>query len=636
MATMNLATLTEPETTSPAASFSQPLLLLEAEQGAERAQWLAERLREAADTGARTFKLSCEFGVGGPWAGVSELFSELISEIQRDRPDLIELHGFELGYVLPLIRRSINLRGLTLTDLAPNGERTRNWARDRAFRNVHGLIDLLDEWKSAECPTAEWVIACDLFDDAGAMSSLFFRELMRRRAGRLHIRLIAAVAPGHGESVRASFDPSVPAEVRKADFEPCPPAPPMDSQLAGQAATELERRMGDDKLEQTVNLPRLIYLWKCAGRNDRLLLRQWQALDTHLELGQYGDAYRYSRGLLELAFEQGHEQLKYLIFDQTLVCHLTFDEVDQALQLCEEVGVPLAEGDGDRQDRLFYQMAMMYGRFKKPRDFAKGEEYLDRGLAGLAKSKIPEVERHFRYVFNRNGLAMIRNFQGRPDEALALCRDGLRYLNEHIPPDVHKLHRSILIYNMAQVCAITGAHEEALEHFAATIAMDPNYSEYYNDRGSLFLKLDRLEEAKADYLRAMELSPPYFEVFTNLGQCYRRMGNMDDAVKQYSRALDLEPKHVLALLGRGKAYEEAGERDAAIADYTAVLALEPTLWEALGSRAVLYYEAGRLSESLADFDAAIALKPDFADLHENRAVVMADIEKFAAELSGVS
>ncbi len=631
MSTANLTIINE----SRVVGFSKPVLVVEAAPGAERAEWLADRLREAADTGARTFNLSCEFAVGGPWAGTAELFSALLSEIQRDQPDLIDAHGFELVRALPLLKRSMNIRGLCLTDLAPNGERTRNYARDRAVRNVHGLIDLLDEWKSVACPNALWVIACDFFDDAGAMSSQFFHELMRRRGRRLNIRLIAAVAPGHGESACASFDSTVQLELRKVQLEPSSPAP-MEREAAAEAAAALEERIGDDKLELTVNLPRLIYLWKCAGRPAKLLFRQWQALDAHLEVGQYADAYRYSHGLLDLAFHLGHEQLKFLLVEQLIVCHLTFDDVDSALQVAKGVGLPLAEGDGDRQDRLFYQIAMMYARFKKPRDYAKGEEYLQLGLEALAKSGLPEVERHFRYVFNRNGLAMIRNFQRRPQKAIELCRAGWEELRENLPPDTHRLHRSILIYNLAQVCTVLGANEEALDHYATAIAMDPSYSEYYNDRGSLLLKMDRLEEAEADYLRAIELSPPYFEVFTNLGQCYRRMGNMDAAIQQYSRALDLEPKHVLALLGRGKAYEEAGEREAAIADYGAVLALEPTLWEALGSRGVLYYETGRLHDSLADFDAAIALKPDLAELHENRAVVVSDIEKLETRLQRVS
>src|SRR5262249_47600714 len=157
-----------------------------------------------------------------------------------------------------------------------------------------------------------------------------------------------------------------------------------------------------------------------------------------------------------------------------------------------------------------------------------------------------------------NGLAMIRHFQGRYQEAIELCREGFRELEQHLHEDRHRLHRSVLLYNMAQVYTAVGAYDDALRHYAMTMDMDPNYSEYYNDRGNVYLKLGRLAEAEADYLKAIELSPPYHEVYTNLGQCYRRMGRLDDAVRAYSAALDLSPHLALALAGRGQCHDELG------------------------------------------------------------------------------
>jgi tetratricopeptide (TPR) repeat protein len=265
-------------------------------------------------------------------------------------------------------------------------------------------------------------------------------------------------------------------------------------------------------------------------------------------------------------------------------------------------------------------------RFKQPRDLVKGEEYLERSLQEIGRADLPEGERYFNIVFNRNGLAMIRNFQGRRQEAIELCRKGIETLNLHLGADEHRLHRSILFYNMAQVYAAIGSRDEALQYYSVAIEMDPNYSEYYNERGNVLLSLARLSEARADYLKAIELSPPYFEVFTNLGQCYRRLGAMADAIRSYSRALDLDPNQVLALLGRADAREELKQSEAAIEDYTAALALDPTLWEAIANRAALHYERGDLAASLADINRAIELKPDLPDLRENREALLARIK----------
>ena len=318
-------------------------------------------------------------------------------------------------------------------------------------------------------------------------------------------------------------------------------------------------------------------------------------LVTYLHLGQYADALRYADGLLLLAQKVAPEDealhrsivikiLNGLMGNQASQAALEAIEA-QALQMIERAPHPW------RVD-IFYLLAMVHARFRKPRDFVKGEEYLERGLAALEQAGLPENQYHFHYVFNRNGVAMIRSFQGRHSEAIELCLSGIERLNRYVGEEKHRLHRSVLVYNIAQVYFATGRHQEAIEHYSAAMAMDPNYSEYYNERGSIFLRIGGLAEAQRDYLRAIELSPPYFEVFTNLGQCYRNMGNMEEAVAAYSRALDLQPDQPLALVGRAQSHEALGNREAAIADYSSALARDPKQWEAIASRGVLHYEAG--------------------------------------------
>jgi tetratricopeptide (TPR) repeat protein len=341
----------------------------------------------------------------------------------------------------------------------------------------------------------------------------------------------------------------------------------------------------------------------------------------------YADALRYGEGLLSLMAEHApaEGQMRWFALLKLLMCHIGLGDVETSLRLATEEGLKLAENHPRRLAQLFYLMAMFYARFQKPRDLVKGEAYLELSLEAIGQADFTEAERHFQFVFNRNGLAMIRNFQGRFQDAIELCRSGIVRLDEHLSAEEHRLHRSILTYNTGQVYAAVGSYEQAVKHFSQAIAMDPNYSEYYNDRGSVYLRLGLLEEARADYARAIELSPPYFEVFTNLGQCYRRIGAMTKAIEAYSQALDLEPTQVLAFLGRAKAHEELGHVGEAIADYTEALAFDATLWEAVASRGVMHYETGDLASALADFNTAVELKPDQPDLYENRATVLADL-----------
>jgi tetratricopeptide (TPR) repeat protein len=580
----------------------------------------------AAESGARVFHTSCDFDLYGPWAGAKQFIAEMFPEIQAERPDLIERHSSELISILPELSRSLTVHDPTLTDSVERAEKTRNYPADRAYRSAQGLIELLDSWKGFKSLITPWLIACDAFDAAGAIGGFFFGELLRRRAKKLNIRLVAAVQLGAGIVVQQLLHSSVQSDVLTLDI-PKDPIAPTDPADAARQAEELEEQIGDDVIELQVHLAELITLWRMAARSDKLFEYKARALEIYDSYGLYRDALRYSEGLLGLASRHAPEDtsLRFSLVMKLIMSFLSLGDADSALRLAEDEGEKLAASHPEIRVDLYYLLSMIASRFSRPRNFVKGEEYLELGLQAIEEAGFSEGMRYFKIVFNRNGLAMIRNFQGRLQEALELCKTGLETLNTHLAADEHRLHRSVLVYNMAQVYAAIGCYDEALQNFTAAMRVDPNYSEYYNDRGNLFLKLDRLEEAKADYLKAIELSPPYFEVFVNLGQCCRRMGDMASAIEYYSRAIDIEPKHVLALLGRAKAYEELGATQEAIEDYTAGLKLDPTIWEALASRGVLHYEAGRFADSLHDFNAALALKKHSADLYQNRATVLTDL-----------
>jgi tetratricopeptide (TPR) repeat protein len=602
------------------------VLLVEAPDGSGRRQWLKTRLHEAEQRGARTWLLDCDFDRGGPWAGVSDLFASLVDEIEQKRPDLLERHALELSQALPRLQRKLTVNNPTLTDTASQEEKVRNYPVDRAFRLVHGLIDLLDEWKTANGDNRPWVIACDGLDRAGCMASRFFRELIRRRGEKLHLSLLAAVNPAAGEGPCGQFGGG--AENRRLSLDPSPeePAEAIDSPTAAARARELEELAATDGVERRSHLPELIRLWEQAGDPERVLRWKFRGLDTYNSLGLYEDALRYGLDALRLYKELGQDEppLHWAIFIKLFMCYVGMREPWAAYRLAEEEALPRDLSHAWR-GQLYYLLSMLHARYFPERDFGKAEEYLDLGLELLEQSDLDEGDRHFQCVFNRNGLAMIRHFQRRHEEAIELCRSGYERLSSHLGEDRHRLHRSVLLYNIAQVKMAMGSYDEAIEHYTAAMAMDPNYSEYYNERGSVFLRLGRLEEALVDYRQSIELSPPYHEVFTNLGQCHRRRGEFALALEAYSRALDLEPDQVLPWAGRAKAREEMGFRDEAIADYSAALALDPAQWDVLASRAVLRYEAGQLEESLEDLGKAIDLSPEQADLYSNRAIVLADL-----------
>jgi tetratricopeptide (TPR) repeat protein len=602
--------------------LSAGVLIFESQPGDARDEiveaWLAERRHRSQGP---TVRVSCDPRSGGIWAGLRDLLESLVPAIRARAPELLASHGRELCLVVPSLRSELDFPE-SLTDTVEHEEKTRNYAADRAYRCLHGLIDLLAEWHQLVAP-GEWSIACDDLDLAGGLVRRFFAELVRRRGDALGLRLLAVVAAGSGADVAAQFEPSRVA-TRLARSLPTAEAPGANPEAMTQRALELERQREEGTLGDE-DLPRLIDAWERSSAPERALRWQVSAMSRYNHLGLYEASLPYApavqTGLGRLRAEE--PELYPAAISLLFFCYVPLGRAHEVRGVLEEALELLS--DPSELAHTLYLLAMLHARFLEPADQPLADEYLQRALSVLADGELPESQRAFLTVFMMNGLALVRLRERRVADALALCAEGIARLNEHLGPDRHRLHRSVLLFNIAQVHAQVGPYETAIDYFTQAMALDPNYSEYYNDRGAVHFKLGRFEDAERDYLRAIELSPPYAEVWTNLGQCYRSMERMENAATAYSRAIDLEPDAALALIGRAEANTALGRAERALLDYDRALTIDPAQPLVLANRAVLHYEAGRLRGSLADLDAAIALAPDHAELYQNRAVALREL-----------
>ena len=599
------------------------VLILEAEPGQCRRSLLERWVQEARQAERQSWLLPCDHESNGPWSGLLEFFSDVVAGPGARNPDLLVKHDYELVSILPRLQRTLRVRNPSLTDVSPDTERTRNYPADRAYRIVHGLIDLLLEAR-ARGELSSLALACDDLDRSGALVQFFFRELLRR-GRQLDPVMLLVVAPGRGDLLAQQFTSAGPSRLRLE----LPPDAPVDIPSPGDMTAEalaLEERARVDAYERQMLLPQLVRCWQMSDQPERALTYRLEAATLYNTRGFYKEVLPYA----EPAFAQLEHRCRsnnwepevlgeYANFGLKLIStYLALGRPTDAFHVTEAI---LSRTNDPRfMGPLRYMRAMLYARFFPKRNLLKAEAELEQGLVELERANISPAKKAFSIAFNRNGLALVRHQQGRPDDAIALCRWAHAHLESHLDEGVHLLHRSVLSYNIAQVCNAMGRHEDALRSLGEAMAMDPNYSEYYNERGTIYLKLERFDLALSDFLKAIELSPPYMEVWTNLAQCYLLMGRAADAVRAYSRALDLEPKCNLALVGRAQAYDELGQVDAALADYDTSLALEPDQPMVLMNRAVLRFNAGLIEQAVDDLSHGIELAPDMAILYENRAV----------------
>ena len=602
-------------------------VIVEARPGRFRRQqlrdWLEAKTGEHPSWGRL---LAMDAGHGGVWAGVDEWLEQLLPEIGERAPELLQKHSFELASILPSQRQQLEASSRSLTDTASPTESVRNYAIDRAYRIGHGIIDLLD----ALAPHSEavgQVIVCDDYNRAGALVRRFLSELMRRRGAELGLTMVLAVDPGTSDFAIDQVHPG--ASLRGVRLElPADESPRPSRQEMSERAQAVETEVADDPQAIELELPRLIRYWEESDQPARALKWRAMALGLYNHYGFYEDALvHYKPVLANLDTISAGDSFfsRWNLVGSVFGCLVAVGEVEEAYRVVREEAYEKIDDPIDYA-RVSYVMSMLHARFLPETDLEKAVSYLEKGLEQLDRvTEAQEQDGHFLKVFLNNGLALIRHRQGRPREAIELCREGYEYLEQHLSPEQHRLHRSVLIYNTAQVYSALHEDEEAIECFAAALEMDPNYSEYYNERGGVLLRMERYREAIADFHRAIETSPPYAEVWTNLGQCHRQMGQVEEAIPAYNRALDIDPHFTLALVGRAEMLDAQGCLADAEADYDTLLGIDPAQPMALANRAVIRYQTGRVEDSLIDLDTALEAAPESADLYHNRSFALADL-----------
>lgn len=149
-----------------------------------------------------------------------------------------------------------------------------------------------------------------------------------------------------------------------------------------------------------------------------------------------------------------------------------------------------------------------------------------------------------------------------------------------------------------------GRFRQAMQSYVEADSLTPNdpevkfrialvYADYFK----------RLDEAEKFYLEAIRLRGDYSEAYNNLGTVYLRQKRLDEAIGMFQKALEnlyyATPE--LAYYNLGRAYEEKGEEEKAIEFYERAIELRRPYLDPYGRLGLLYQKKGRYKEALRVF-----------------------------------
>jgi predicted TPR repeat methyltransferase len=246
--------------------------------------------------------------------------------------------------------------------------------------------------------------------------------------------------------------------------------------------------------------------------------------------------------------------------------------------------------------------------------------------------------------------------QGQVEKAYALCEKLCR--EDEGNADVHHLFSMVL--------AQLGDTGSALKHISAAILLSPESPQLYNNRGNIYLRTGKVDDAIESYEKSIELDNGYAPAHNNLGNCFFKKNQADKAKDCYLRALRIEPSfadahfnyarllivdgnylsaryillHALELNDKhpavlGQLAELAlidGEYEEAAEYYSERLKIQPTHADTYHSLGIALYKLGDFENAADAFTYSIELGTSSSDAHFNLANAKIELGQFKEAL----
>jgi tetratricopeptide (TPR) repeat protein len=183
----------------------------------------------------------------------------------------------------------------------------------------------------------------------------------------------------------------------------------------------------------------------------------------------------------------------------------------------------------------------------------------------------------------------------------------------------------------------TGVWKDGLTFWSYVIEKKPQGIDIaYNNRGNIYLKQGRLDDALRDFNTALTINPNFVRFYLNRAEVFNRLGNHEKTLADLTSAVTLKPDYELGYLYRSMFYNALGDHERALVDLTTAVTIKPDYVVGYFHRGNTYSLIGRYSEAIADFSKAIALSPDNAYLYVNRGTTYYQMKRFDQAIADFS
>ncbi|MCX6570612.1 MAG: sulfatase-like hydrolase/transferase [Candidatus Aminicenantes bacterium] len=196
----------------------------------------------------------------------------------------------------------------------------------------------------------------------------------------------------------------------------------------------------------------------------------------------------------------------------------------------------------------------------------------------------------------------------------------------------------IILYNKIRQAEGASANREfgdALKLLDEVLVEDPGIMEARHVRATVYLQLDRAEEAVAECREALKVDEEYEAAIFTMARAYKSLKKYDEAIAGYGRIIQLNPRDPGPYVSLGDIYCDIKDFDKAIANLQTAISLDPEhsalAHNLLGSA---YLEKNMLEPAEKELTLALQDRPKIPDAHYNLGILYehtGDVEKAILE-----
>lgn len=180
-------------------------------------------------------------------------------------------------------------------------------------------------------------------------------------------------------------------------------------------------------------------------------------------------------------------------------------------------------------------------------------------------------------------------------------------------------YENIFLLKHAQYLAATNKEHAAMDILAKIESMEPQNSEVYYTRGTIYSKLDKHQDAIAEFNKAIEYSDDPVEIYMTISYEYQKLADYDSAIQVLLIALELEPDDEDIVNELSFCFEITDRLEEGIETFQKFLISHPWSVQGWFSLGLIYSKYGLYEKSIEAFDFVITIDPSNTAAYFNKA-----------------